>query len=429
MIFAAYRLLTELGAPAINLYLRRRLKAGREDAARFDERLGKASRPRPNGFLIWCHAASVGEAASLLALVIKLRETVPDAAIMMTTGTVTSARMLESRLPDGVFHQYIPVDRLPYVRRFLGHWQPDLVLWVESELWPNLLDGVHRRKIPAVLLNGRMSEKSYRQWQRVKGWAADILGTFDICLTQTEAERERFAELGAREARCIGNLKYAGHPLPCDDAALASLRAATAGREIWLMASTHRGEEDIAAETHKQVKQKRPNALTIVVPRHAVRGNEIAAAFGAQGLNVARRSKGENISATTDIYLADTMGELGLLFRLAPIVAIGGSFASLGGHNPVEPAQLGCALVFGPSMFNFAEISAEFLQRRAALQIGHGNELGFAVNRLMDNAAERDLLAHNAKTLAAEKRHVLDNIVRELQPWLPQPKKQWSAVS
>lgn len=422
MIGFFYRSLTELGAPLIEAYLRRRIKAGKEDAARFAERLGEASQPRPPGFLIWCHAASVGEAASLLALIERLRERNPDTAIVVTTGTVTSAEMLQGRLPAGVIHQYIPVDRLPYVRRFLDFWRPDLVLWVESELWPNILEEVRRRKIPAVLLNARMSEKSFFQWYRVRGWAREILGTFDLCLTQTEAERGRFVTLGAKPVRCTGNLKYAARPLPCDALTLETMRQSIAGRESWLMASTHRGEEDFAAAVHKQLKQAKPNLLTTIVPRHAARGDEIATRLTSLGLKVARRSANDALAPETDIYLADTMGELGLFYRLAPIVVMGGSFVPVGGHNPVEPAQLGCAIVFGASMFNFADIAREFTLRHAAIQLQHPNELSFTINRLMTNPAERGLLELNARMLATDKQYVLADILKELDRWLPPPK-------
>jgi len=441
MISFAYRWLTDLGAPVIDLYLRRRLAAGREDAVRFAERLGQASRPRPDGFLIWCHAASVGEAASLLALLDKLRDHYPAARLLVTTGTVTSARMLEGRLPSEVVHQYVPVDRRAYTQRFLDHWKPDLVLWIESELWPNLLQGIRERLIPAILLNGRMSEKSFRQWYRVRSWAKEILGTFSLCLTQTEAERGRFVTLGAKPVRCIGNLKYAANPLPYDEAALVALRAAIGDRPVWLMASTHRGEETIAAAVHKQMKgtefhsvpvdagttpingdgvKSTPSPLTIIVPRHAVRGDEVATLLEVEGLSVARRSRNEAITATTDIYLADTMGELGLFYRLSPITVMGGSFVPVGGHNPVEPAQLGGALILGPSMFNFSEITREFLHQRAAVQVQGANELGFTLKHLLADAEERNNLSRNAKLLADEKRHVLGDILQALEPWLRQ---------
>lgn len=424
MLSFAYRTLTDIGAPVIRAYLRRRLKAGREDAARFHERLGEASRERPEGFLIWSHAASVGEAVSILSLIDKVRENYPAARILITTGTVTSARLLEGRLPPDVIHQYIPVDVMPYVRRFLDHWHPDLVLWVESELWPNFLSVVRERKIPAVLLNGRMSDKSFRQWYRARKWTKEILGTFSLCLTQTEAERGRFVTLGAKPVHCVGNLKYAANPLPHSVEELNALKSTTAERKIWLMASTHQGEEEIAAEVHKQLKNKIPSLLTIIVPRHAVRGDEVMAQIASLGLKSARRSKGDAITADTDIYLGDTMGELGLFYRLAPIVAMGGSFIQNGGHNPVEVAQLGGALIFGPSMFNFSEITREFVFRHAAIQLRHANDLPVTIARLITNPYERDTMARNARVLADEKRHVLDDVLNELRPFLRNSKLQ-----
>ena len=265
-----------------------------------------------------------------------------------------------------------------------------------------------------------MSEKSFRLWSRARGWAAEILGTFSLCLAQTEAEGERFAALGGTLVKCLGNLKFAAAPLPYDDTALHVLRAATTGRNVWLMASTHRGEEALAAPVHRELKQNMPRLLTIIVPRHAVRGDEIAAELETFGLNIARRSKAEAITPATDIYLADTMGELGIFYRLAPMTALGGSFVPLGGHNPVEPAQLGSALILGPSMFNFSEIADEFVQSHAATQLSGTDELGPAVKRLLTDATERDTLAHNAQRLAEEKRHVLEAIMMELQPLLPQ---------
>ncbi len=209
MLSSMYQLATDLGAPVIGLYLRKRRAEGREDPVRFRERFGSASQPRSDGRVIWCHAASVGEAVSLLALIKKLRELYPQPPLLVTSGTVASARILEKRLPPGVVHQYVPVDRMIYVQRFLDHWRPDLALWIESELWPNMLSELRRRKIPAALLNGSMSETSFHRWRLVKGWAQEILHTFQVCLAQTEAEYARFMELGAVNVRCVGNLKYA----------------------------------------------------------------------------------------------------------------------------------------------------------------------------------------------------------------------------
>ena len=253
MLSSLYRLLTDLTAPFISIYLHRRLATGREDATRFQERLGFASQRRPAGRLIWCHAASVGEAVSLLAVVKSIDILYPNISLLVTTGTVTSGRMLADLLPPGVIHQYVPVDRMPYVTAFMDYWRPDCALWVESELWPNILSVIRDRHIPAILLNGRMSDKSFRQWTYMKPWIKEILSTFDICLTQTEHEKARFETLGARNVQCVGNLKYAALPLPYDPQEFEKLSLALKDRLVWIMASTHRGEESLALNAHKDL--------------------------------------------------------------------------------------------------------------------------------------------------------------------------------
>lgn len=417
-----YRILTDLANPAIRLYLRRRLASGREDGARFDERSGIASRPRPAGKLVWCHAASVGETMSVLSLLRALRDEHTQWNVLLTTGTVTSARMVETRLPAGVIHQYVPVDLWPYATRFLNHWKPDLALWVESELWPNLLTALRQRRIPAVLLNGRISEKSFRRWSLARGWIASLLGAFTLGLAQTEAERARFAALGLRDTRCVGNLKYAAAPLPCDELELSRMKAEIGTRKVWLMASTHRGEDEIALEVHRKLRRRWPDILTMIVPRHAKRGDEVARLISAQGLRCFRRSRYDAITPETEIYLADTMGELGLFYRLSPIVGLAGSFA-WGGHNPIEAAQLGCAAVFGPRMTNFAEIAAELIRKRAAIQARTPDEFSAAIERLLDAPDDAASLAAAALDVATSKGDVLKNTLRILEPFFTENPK------
>ena len=412
-----YRFLTDLGAPAIALYLRVRRLRGREDRKRFAERLGHASLPRPPGRLVWCHAVSVGEAMSVLSLIEALRRHNPEVPILLTTGTVTSARLLAGRLPHGVTHQYAPVDRWPYVTHFLDHWRPDLALWVESELWPNMLDALQQRGVPALLLNGRLSEGSYRRWLLIKNRAQQLLSAFALILTQTEAERARFASLGAKDVRCVGNLKYAAELLPCDGDELDRLRAEVGARPVWLMASTHAGEDDIALDVHAKLRARWPALLTIIVPRHATRGKAIMKLIAKRNLRGARRTKDKHIVHTTEVYLADTMGEMGLFYRLAPIACLGGTF-TWGGHNPIEPAQLGCAILFGPRMTNFAEIADDLLAHRAAFQVHSPNELALRLELLL--AAPHDIfaMANAARALTEQRRGILKEILQLLSPWL-----------
>lgn len=268
MIISLYRSLTTIAAPLISLYLRRRLNRGKEHPTRFNERRGITSLKRPTGRLVWLHGASVGEAVSLLPLISIIKTSYPDLSILLTTGTVTSAALMEKRLPSGVIHQFIPVDRLPYVDRFLNHWKPDLALWTESELWPNLVHETHKRKITMTLINARMSEKSLKTWTRLSSMIKTLLGAFDLILAQTQNDGARYEQLGAKEVRCIGNLKYASPALPTDTAELEKLKTIIGERPVWLAASTHPGEELYFANIHQQLKKQFPTLLTLIAPRH-----------------------------------------------------------------------------------------------------------------------------------------------------------------
>ena len=418
MLSTLYRLLTDLGAPLIGVYLRRRRKAGREDSERFAERFGHPSRPHPLGRLIWCHAASVGEASSLLLLIEKLHDIYPDITVLLTTGTVTAARMIEPRLPLFAFHQYVPIDLASCIERFLDHWQPTMAIWVESELWPNTLAALRMRSVPVILLNARMSDKSFRNWYRVKGFAQELMSTFSLCLAQTESDKGRFIALGATPVKCLGNLKYASMPLPFNEQELEHLRAETRDRPLWLMSSTHRGEEELALTAHQTLAIHHHRILTVIAPRHAVRGDEIAALLEAKGLCFSRRSKGEPITPDTQVYLADTIGELGLFYALCPVSVLGGSFVPTGGHNPIEPAQSGSAIILGPHMHNFSAITREFIAADAAIQLQNANEIAFAVDRLLTHDAERERLVQAARLLADQKRSIINQIITEMAPWI-----------
>lgn len=412
-----YRLLTAVAAPFIALYLRVRKARGKEDSLRFHERLGFANSARPHGKLVWCHAASVGEVLSVLSLLDQIRKRHPLWSVLLTTGTVTSATIVKDRLPEGVIHQYIPVDRWPYVTRFLQHWKPDLVLWVESELWPNMLAALAERHIPAILLNGRMSDKSYQRWRLIQGGVRRMLEVFVLGLTQTGAERNRYAALGLRNVHAIGNLKFAADPLPCDIEVLATMKEAIAGRPVWLMASTHSGEDEIAIRAHRRLRLAVPDILTIIVPRHPVRGDAIVELLQTEQISFCRRSLHEPLSKETEIYLADTMGEMGLFYRLCRICCLAGSF-TWGGHNPVEPALLNCAVVFGPKMDNFAIMADDMLGQGAAIQVSDEAELVQTLAQLIKAPNEAEALAGKALQWAQEKHKVLDDTLALIDPYL-----------
>jgi 3-deoxy-D-manno-octulosonic-acid transferase len=403
-----YRGLGRALGPLLRAYLGWRRARGKEDPARFAERLGAASRPRPPGPLVWLHAASVGEATSSLALVARLLAERPDIGVLVTTGTVASAATMAARLPQGAIHQYVPVDHPRWVERFLDHWRPDLALWLESELWPNLVSATRARGIPMALLNGRLGARSFARWQRWPRLAAAIVGAFDLVLGQDEAQADRFRRLGARRALSLGDLKAGADPLPFDPAELARLQEAVRGRPLWLAASTQPGEEAIVAEAHRRLAERFPNLLTVLAPRHPARADEVAALLPG----VARRSLGEAPSAP--FYLVDRLGELGLFYRLAGIVFVGGSLVPKGGHNPLEPALLDCAILMGPDRANCAAIAAEL----GVAEVADAASLADAVGRLLADPAERARRAGAAAQAAARHRGVLDRVLAELGPFL-----------
>jgi 3-deoxy-D-manno-octulosonic-acid transferase len=416
---AVYRGLTTLLGPLVVLYLARRRARGKEDAARFRERLGRPSQARPAGPLVWLHAASVGEAASLLAFIDRLSRERPSLNLLVTTGTVTSARLLEARLPPGCArHQYVPVDRPGYVKRFLDHWRPDLAIWVYSELWPNLVAATQARGVPTILLNARMSQRSFARWQRWPGIIGPLLDGFALCLAQDSVQLERLRRLGARAADTVGDLRSAAAPLPADDAVHDHLKAMIAGRPSWLAASTHPGEEDAAAAAHAALKASHPRLLTLIVPRHPARAGEIEASLVASGLTVARRSRGEAIAPDTDIYLGDTLGEMGVFYRLADIAFVGGSMTPRGGHNPLEPARLGCAILHGKDMSNCAAVARDLAAAGGAITVADADDLATQLGRLLDDPAARQLLAVAAEAVAERETGVLDEILARLARFL-----------
>lgn len=415
---AIYRGAGRLLTPLALAHFRRRAERGKEDPARLDERFGFPSRPRPAGPVLWVHAASVGESLSVLPLLRRVLAERPGLHAVMTTGTVTSARLLAAQLPARAAHQYAPIDLAPAVDRFLAHWRPDLALWTESEFWPAAIAAAAARA-PLVLLNGRVSARAFSRWSRLRPLAASLLGGFALCLAQSRQNEQRLKALGARDVRYLGNLKWSVPDLAADGAELARMEAAFASRPRWLAASTHPGEEALVLDADRGLRAGHSDLLTILVPRHPGRGGEIARQLRGQGANVALRSAGEGPDRATEIYVADTMGELGLWYRLAPVAFIGGSLVPHGGQNPLEPARLGAAVVHGPHMENFAEIVAALADAGACRAVGAAGELSAAVaDLLFTGVAGRQAMTARARAAVAEAGGALDRVVEALTPML-----------
>lgn len=414
--YAAYRAATVLFRPAARLYLRRRLRRGKEDAARLGERIGEATLPRPPGRLVWLHGASIGEALALLPLIERLVGR--GLGVLATTGTVSSARILADRLPAGAVHQFVPLDVPVFVERFLAHWRPDLVLLAESELWPNLVVEVGRRNVPLAMVNARMSRRSFARWRRMPGLIALLLGQVTLCLAQTRLDATRLARLGAPLVEDLGNLKFDGPPPPVDDAAAAGLRDRTRGRPVWLAASIHADEEAAVLATHRRVAPGFPGLLTLVVPRQVERGSALSEQATSAGMTARLRSRGEALAADTDIYIADTMGELGLFYRLAPIAFVGKSLGGSGGQNPIEPAKLGCAILHGPAVANFSEVYRLLGEAGGAVEVADASGLADAVAGLLGDADACAALAEAARDAVAREDGATDRILHALGPLL-----------
>ncbi len=349
-----YRWLVILATPFLKIHLRRRLARGKEDPARLYERFGGASLPRPKGKLLWIHAASVGESVSVLKLISELTQQYPQIRILLTTGTVTSAKLMAQRLPKSVIHQYIPLDVPNWMARFLDHWQPDHTIILESELWPNMLSAIKERGFSCWLVNARLSPKSYRRWSFFKGVFTTLVSVFDRIFTPTLETLERLKDLGACQAELSVNLKYTTDPLPFDVTELADLKQSI-NRPILAIVSTHAGEEAFVLDSVNVLKKNNPTLLVILAPRHPDRAETILRILSDRRLTVARRSLREVPSKKTDVWLIDTIGDLGLVYSLSPVCVLGGSFEAIGGHNPIEPYNLGCIVVQGKNTFNFTD--------------------------------------------------------------------------
>ena len=415
----AYRALTRYAAPVAPLLLAWRTRIGKEESARRGERYGEASMPRPSGFLVWFHAASVGEANAVLPVIDAIAADHPEIRLLLTTGTVTSAKLARARLPKGAVHQYVPLDNQDYVRRFLKHWQPDLAVFVESEIWPNLVLETNVLNIPLVLVNGRMSFRSFRRWRNRPGLSRPLFSAFGLVLAQNERFAQRFTALGAARAVPVGNLKIDAPPPPVDLAAHKTLSAALAGRSVWLAASTHPGEDDIAAVAHLAMKGARPDLLTIIVPRHPDRGPFIARLLTNANLKVALRSEGKLPDASTDIYVADTIGELGLFYNLVPVAFVGGSLVPHGGQNPMEAIKLGAAVVTGPHWRNFADAYEELLASGGCAQVSEANDLATAVLLLLEDAQARGRMLARAEGTIARMGGALPRTIAKIERFLP----------
>lgn len=417
----AYRLVTRALEPLAPRLLDNRVQKGKEDALRVNERLGVASQARPKGPLVWIHGVSVGEALSILPLAERIRKDRPDVTVLVTTGTLTSAEVLAPRLPQGVIHQFAPVDGPQAVADFLDHWRPQLGVFVESELWPNLITAAKDRNIPLALVSARITTKTFEGWQKAPGMSRTLMSAFSHVWPQDEEGAQRLGAMGARVDGRV-NLKLSGEALPYDRAEFSRLSSLIGDRPVVVIASTHENEEQALS---KVLRNLAPRLLLIVVPRHPNRAPEIVEELNRDGWSLTRRSVGGDIANDVDLYLADTLGELGLFMRLADVVVMGGSFApalgggTVGGHNPLEPARIGKPAISGPDASNWQQVNRILKQSGGLVSVLSHNQLPEIITPLLDDPDKARDIGEKARRAANEAAAGLDRLWAALQTHLP----------
>lgn len=428
VILAGYRLAMRSAKPFAGWWLNRRTRRGKEVAERLSEREGIATERRTKGRLLWAHAASVGEATALRTVVARLLARHTDLTILLTTVTVTSANMVASWSQDRLIHQFVPLDHPDYVNRFIDYWQPTAAVWVESELWPNLLRELRRRQVPAILLNARMSPSSFRTWSFVPGTARRLLSVFSAILPASDDAARMFQRFAPDRLGAVGNLKLANPHPGMNEAALSSLRRAIGDRRVWIAASTHDGEEQLVLAAHNKLVGQFGDLLTIIVPRHPNRGDAIATMIATQGHTVVRRSNAALPDASTTIYLADTMGEMGTLYSVANVAFVGGSLVPVGGHNPIEPVMLGKPVVVGPHSFAFVDEVSFLLSEGGAKQIMTSEDLAPTVAELLADPIAQKRLERIGQRVRDTGAAIEDAAVAAVEELLPSSRSSAASV-
>lgn len=415
LALSAYRFGGIAVYPLIGPYLAVRAAKGKEDSARKLERSGYASANRPHGPLIWFHAASVGETSAVIPLIREIRRR--DIHVILTTGTITSAKVAHERLGQDVIHQYVPLDLRPAIRRFLDYWQPDCAIFAESEIWPTTVTELGRRRIPQILVNARISDRSYARWSKHPSLAEALFENLALVVAQSDLDAERFRDLGALQVLKSGNLKVDTDAPSYDAPTLAGYMKQIGDRKTWAAVSTFEGEEGAAASVHTMLKEHN-GQLTIIVPRHPERCDAIEAMLVEQGLKVARRTRNDILSADVDVFLGDTIGEMGLYLRMTEVAFMGKSLFNEGGQNPLEPAMLGCAILTGGHVQNFRDAYQVLARRGSARMVRDTEMLARGVHYLLTNDAARRNMIDAGFVAVHEMRGALAATVKGLEPYI-----------
>ena len=413
-----YKILSVIFLPIILIIIIFRIFQNKEINNRIKERFAFSSKKRPKGKLIWINASSIGEYFATLSLIKKIRKIKPKTKILLTTNTKTSALLAEKITDKNIFHQFTPQDNPLIIKKFLNYWKPSLVLWMESEFWPIILDETKKYGIEIILLNGRMSDKSFKSWNYFKFFFKEIISNFSLILTMSKFDQNNFKKLGAKNINFIGNLKFSNGELPYNKLLEKKARKIISNRSVWLAASTHQGEEVFAASIHLKLKERLnlKNLLTIIVPRNIKRADKIKKEIKSY-VPLTDQFQSKSIGPNTEIIIDNSIGQLEMWYKNVKTVFLGKSYPPKGGQNPIEPARNGCAIISG-KMSNFKEIEEEMLRNKCLIRANKPSEFYSTIEDCIKENNYVKNVRKNAKKYVKSKSFVLDKTLKIIQKYL-----------
>ena len=380
-MFFVYRIIINIIVIISPLIIFIRIIKKKEDKYRFKEKFCFFSKKRGSGKLLWFHGSSVGEILSIIPLIEKLEDDKSIKKILLTSSTLSSSKILSKYKLKKTIHQFFPIDSNFLTKKFLNYWKPSIAVFIESEIWPNMLRNIKKKSVPLILLNARITKKSFNKWKLVPSISKNLFKSFDICYPQNYETKKYLKSLGAKKIKLIGNLKFSESRKQKKNNLNKNINKIFRSRKIWCAASTHQNEEEFCAKVHQKLKIKYKNLLTIIIPRHIHRVKDIYNDLTNMGLKVKTHSKKNKINSDTEIYLVDTYGETKSFFKISNIVFLGGSIIDRGGQNPLEPARLGCKILHGPNIQNFTEVYELLSKNNLSSKFYKMNELSSLVDK------------------------------------------------
>ena len=410
-----YRILINLITLISPVIILIRLFKKKEHPKRFLEKYCCLLKKKNKGKLIWFHGSSVGEILSIIPLIEKLEKNKDIKQILVTSSTLSSSTVLQRLNFKKTIHQFFPIDTNFLSEKFLNYWKPSMAIFIESEIWPNMILNIKKKSIPLLLLNARITQKSFNKWNSISSLSKNLFGNFDVTFPQNNETKKYLNILGAKKIKTIGNLKFSENEIKKPNTFSKKLNTFFKSKKIWCASSTHKSEEKICAIAHKKLKQKYKNLLTIIIPRHVHRTKDITEEIKDLELNYCIHSSQDKINKNTEIYLVDTYGETKSFFRICKTVFLGGSIISHGGQNPLESIRLGCNIIHGPYVRNFKEIYDLLKLKGLSKKISNSNQLIKTLD-ISFNKKENSLKKINQIKKIGSK--ILDNTYREVEYYI-----------